>query len=109
MGADVGVLEVAGPPTGGTTPPLEGPAPPAGSPDSVFGFGGVWPVVSGTNDAARQALTARAMWGFVGRASASARDRFTTRPHWYGPFGPQRTDRRDHLLLGSHGDEELLG
>ena len=74
MGAGVGVLEVAAPPAGGGA-------------DSVFGFGGVHPVVSRTNDAARQALTATAMWVFAGRASASVRDRPTTRPHWYGLFG----------------------
>ena len=64
-----------------------GPRAACGGPSSVFGFGGVRPVVSRTNDAARQALTARAMWVFAGRASASVRDRPTTRPHWYGPSG----------------------
>ena len=29
LGAGVGILEVTAPPVGGTTPPLEGPAPPA--------------------------------------------------------------------------------
>ena len=48
------------------------------------------------------------MWVFAGRASASVCDRPTTRPHWYGPFGPRRADRCDRLLLGSHGDGELL-
>ena len=48
----------------------------------------MWPVVPCTNDAACQALCARAVWVFAGRASASVRDRLTTRPHWYGLFGP---------------------
>ena len=86
MGAGEGVLKVAAPPIGGTTLPLEGPAPPVGG-GSVNGFGGVRPVVSRTNDTARQALTARAMWVFAGRTSASVRDRPATCPHWYGPSG----------------------
>ena len=44
----------------------------------------------------------------MSRASASVRDRPTTRPYWHGSFGPRGTDRRDRLLLVSHGDEELL-
>ena len=80
-----------------------------GGPGSVFGFGGVCSVVSRTNDAARQALAARAMRVFVSHASAAVRDRPTTLPHWYGPFGPRRADRRGRLLLGSHGGEETLG
>ena len=109
MGAGVGVLEVVAPPVGGTTPPLEGPAPPAGGPGSVFGSGGVRPVVSRTNDAARQALTAGAMLVLAGRGSGSVRDQPAASPHWHGPFSSRRADRRDRLLLGSHGDEELLG
>ena len=43
------------------------------------------------------------------RGSGSVRDRAAARPYWHGPFGPRRADRRGRLLLGSHGDEELLG
>ena len=85
-----------------------GPRAACGGPNSVSGFCGMWPVVSRTDDAARQALAAKAVWVFASRASASVRDRPTTRLHWYGPFGPRRTDRCDRLLFGSHGDEELL-
>ena len=94
MVASVDVLEVAAPPGGAS---------------SVFGFGDMRPVVLHMNDAARQALTARAMLVFAGRASGYVRDRPTARPRWHEPFGSQRADRRGHLLLGSHGDEELLG
>ena len=51
----------------GATP--GGPRAACGGPSSVFGFGGVRPVVLRTNDAARQALTARAMLVLAGRAS----------------------------------------
>ena len=98
----VGVLEVAAPPGGGTTTLLEG-----GS--SVFGFGGTRPVVWRANDAPRQALTAWAMLVLADRGPGPVRDRSTARPHRHGPFGSQRADRRGHLLLGSHGDKELLG
>ena len=86
-----------------------GPRAACGGPSSVFGSGDVRPVVWRANDAARQALTARAMLVLAGRGSGSVRDRPAARPHWHGPFGSRRADRCDHLHLGSHGDEELLG
>ena len=46
---------------------------------------------------------------FAGRAMGSLRDWPATGPHRYWQSGPGRTDRRGHLLLGSHGDEEQLG
>ena len=67
------------------------------------------PIAWRTNDAALQALTARAMLVLAARGSGSVRDRPAARPHWHGPFISRRADRRDRLLLGSHGDEELLG
>ena len=109
MVAGMGVLEVAALPVGGTTTLLEGPAPPAGGPSPVFGFGGVRPVAWRTNGAARQALTARAMLVLVDRGPGSVRDRAAARPYGHGPVGPRRADRRGRLLLGSHGDEETLG
>ena len=66
---------------------LGGPRATCGGPGSVFGFGGVRPVVSRTNDAARQALATRAMLVLAGHASGSVRDRSAARPHWYGPSG----------------------
>ena len=53
---------------------LGGPRAAYGGPSSVFGFGGVWPVVSRTNDAARQAPTAWAMLVLAGRGSGPACD-----------------------------------
>ena len=88
---------------------LGGPRAACGGPSPVFGIGDAWPVVWRTNNATRQALTARAMLVLAGRGSGSVRDRPAARPHWHGPFGSRRADRRDRLLLGSHGNEELLG
>ena len=78
-------------------------------PNSIFGSGGVRPIACRTNDAARQALTARAMLVLAGRGSGSVRDRPAARPHCYGPSGSRRTDRHGRLLLGSNYDEEPLG
>ena len=64
-----------------------GPRAACRGPSPVLGFGDARPIVWRTNDAARQALTARAMRVFAGRASASVRDCPATRLHWYGPFG----------------------
>ena len=64
-------------------------------------------VVLGTNNAARVAPIARVSWMLAGHASATIRGRPVARPRWYGRFGSRRTDRRDSLLLGSHGDEEV--
>ena len=86
-----------------------GPRAACGGPSSVFGSGDVRPVVWRANDAARQALTARAMLVLADRGPGPVRDRSTARPHRHGPFGSQRADRRGRLLLRSHGDEELLG
>ena len=60
------------------------------------------------NGAALQALTAWEMLVLVDRGLGPIRDWSTARPHWHGPFGSQRADRRGCLLLRSHGDEELL-
>ena len=108
MVASVGILEVAAPPGGGTTTPLEGPAPPAGGGSFVFGSGDMRSVLWRANEAARQALTARAMLVLTDRGLDPVRDRSTARPHRHGPFDSQRADRRGRLLLRSHGDEELL-
>ena len=108
MVAGVGILEVAALPAGGTTTLLEGPRRLRG-PSSVFGSGDVRPVSWRPNDAARQALTARAMLVLADRGSGSVCDRAAARSRWHGPFGSRRADRRGRLLLGRHGDEELLG
>ena len=102
-------MEVAAPPVGGTTTPLQGPAPPAGGPNSVSGVCSVSLVAWGANDAAHQAWTARVMWMFAGRATGSLRDWPATGLRWYRQSGPGRTDHRGRLLLRTHGDEELLG
>ena len=86
-----------------------GPRVACGGPSPVFGSGDVWPVVRHAYDAARQALTARVVLLLADRGPGPVRDRRTARPHWHGPFGSQRADRRGRLLLGSHGDEETLG
>ena len=88
---------------------LGGPRAACGGPSRVFRFGGVRLIVRRTNDAARQALTARAMLVLANRGPGPVRDRSTARPHRHGPFGSQRADRRGRLLLRSHGDEEQLG
>ena len=84
-----------------------GPCATCGGPSSVFGSGDERPVVWRANDAARQALTARAMLVLADRGPGPVRDWFTARPHRHGPFGSQRTDRRGRLLLGGHGDDEV--
>ena len=52
-----------------------GPRAACGAPRPVFGFGDARPVVWRMNDAARQALTTRAMLVLAGRGSGSVRDR----------------------------------
>ena len=88
MVAGVGVLEVAAPPSGGTTTPLEGHAPPAGGPDSVYGAQNTRLVAWRTNDTAHQAQTTRVMWMFAGRATGSFRDWPATSSHRHRQFGP---------------------
>ena len=74
MGASVGVLEAAAPPSGGTVTPLEDPAPRVGGGNSVSGVRGVPLIAWRTNNAARQARSARAMRVFAGRDAGSFRD-----------------------------------
>ena len=105
MGAGVGVLEAAALLSGGMTVPLEGPTPPAGGPDSVSGARDWWLVARCTNDATRRAGTAMVMRMFTGRAMGPLRDWPATDPHRYCQSSPGRTDRRDPLSLGGHGDD----
>ena len=86
-----------------------GPRAACGGPYSVFGSGDVRPVVWHANDAARQALTTKAMLVLPDRGPGPVCDRSTARPHRHGPLSSQRADRRGRLLLRSHGDKELLG
>src|SRR4051812_41862936 len=79
------------------------------TPSSVFGSGGMGPIVWCTNDAARQVPTAWVVLVFTARGRSPARAGSAARRHGHEPFGPQRADRRGRLLLRGHGDEEPLG